>query len=140
MSALSEEASPRERDEPWGKAGCHVELDPYPDLGYPDVDPWPDRTAIPDTDAECRVLIDDAVSSLVAVRGGSPRDPGAIVSVLVSLAIEADARLPDAVADARDQGYTWDAIADRLATTVPAARHRYAWYARARPSFPRSGN
>lgn len=37
-----------------------------------------------------------------------------------------------ALADARDQGYTWDEIAMRLATTPSAARHRHAAYARSR--------
>ncbi len=29
-----------------------------------------------------------------------------------------------------DAGYTWDRIAERLGSTIPAARHRYAEYAR----------
>lgn len=37
-----------------------------------------------------------------------------------------------AVADARCHGYTWNRIAERLGTTIPAARHRYAEYARCR--------
>jgi hypothetical protein len=56
-------------------------------------------------------------------------DAGAAVSVFVSLAAEAAGRLDDAVADARDQGYTWDQIADRLATSNSTARRRYAVYA-----------
>ncbi|MDQ1394206.1 MAG: hypothetical protein QOF30_3183, partial [Acidimicrobiaceae bacterium] len=42
----------------------------------------------------------------------------------------------DAVADARDQGYTWDEIADRLATSVSTARRRYAAYSHWRNTQP----
>ena len=59
-------------------------------------------------------------------------DTGATVSVLASLQAEIAFRLPDAVADARDQGYTWNQIAMHLATTTSAARHRHATYARSR--------
>ncbi|MGH9057916.1 MAG: hypothetical protein ACRDZY_00135 [Acidimicrobiales bacterium] len=135
MSAASEDAGLNEVGP--GIADPCRHLDPYPEVDpYPDVEPWPDRTAIPDTDTECRVLVDDAVSSLIVLRGGSQKDPGAYISVLVSLAVETDGRVPDAVADAREKGYSWDCIADRLATTVAAARHRYAWYVSARRSFP----
>lgn len=48
----------------------------------------------------------------------------------VSLIAEADARLPDAVARARDHGYTWNRIAERLGSTIPAARHRFGGYVR----------
>jgi hypothetical protein len=34
----------------------------------------------------------------------------------------------DAVADARDQGYTLDEMSDRLATSVTTARRRYSAY------------
>lgn len=62
---------------------------------------------------------------MIIPRGGHHHDPGATISVLVSLIVEADSRLPDTVAQARHHHYTWDQIADRLATTTPAARHRY---------------
>jgi hypothetical protein len=55
-------------------------------------------------------------------------DAGATVSDLVSLAGVADGLLWDAVSDARDQGYTWDEISDRLATSVTTARRRYGAY------------
>jgi transposase-like protein len=55
-------------------------------------------------------------------------DPGPTISVLVSLVYEAESRLDDAVADARDHGYSWDQIADRLGTSVTTARRRYVWW------------
>lgn len=106
-----------------------------PDPGaipHQDLEPAPlwDYTGLPYTDHVCRQLVDNAVTGLILVRGGDPRDPGATISILVSLIADADARLPDAVADARHQGYTWKRIAERLGSTVSAARHRFAGYTR----------
>ena len=94
-------------------------------------DPRQDHSAIPYTDGDTIALVDQALESLVLLR--SPMelgDAGATVSALVSLIAAANSRLPDAVGDARDQGYSWDDIASRLATTTPTARRRYAAYAR----------
>lgn len=91
-----------------------------------------DRTAVPATDCVTGALIDGAVAELVRWRNGCPDDAGARVSALVSLAVEADDRLHDAVADARDQRYSWDDIAERLATSNTTARRRFADYARVR--------
>ncbi|MDQ6783150.1 MAG: hypothetical protein M3063_06865 [Actinomycetota bacterium] len=72
------------------------------------------------------------MAELVGRRNGCPDDAGARVSCLLSLAVEADDRLHDAVADARDQRYSWDDIAQRLATSTTTARRRFAGYARIR--------
>ena len=88
-----------------------------------------DRTLCPTTDALCLQALDHAIAIMVAFRGGEPDDPGAVISTLVSLIAEADSRLTDTVADARERGYTWDQVASRLGTTIPAARYRYAQYA-----------
>jgi hypothetical protein len=56
-------------------------------------------------------------------------DPAARLSTLFSLIAEGESWMHELVADARDEGYSWDAIAARLADTVPAARHRYATHA-----------
>lgn len=88
-----------------------------------------DRSAFPYTDADTRLLIDQAVDTLATLRNPAGRgDAATVVSVLVSLAGQADDRLHDAVADARDQGYTWEQIADCLATSVSTARRRYRAY------------
>ena len=91
-----------------------------------------DHTAIPATDCVTAALIDGAVAELVRWRHGCPDDAGARVAALVSLAVEADDRLHDAVADARDQRYSWDDIAQRLATSTATARRRFADYAHVR--------
>ena len=91
-----------------------------------------DHTAIPATDCTTAALIDGAVAELIGRRNGRTDDAGALVSCLLSLATEADDRLHDAVADARDQRYSWDEIAQRLATSTTTARRRFAAYARMR--------
>jgi hypothetical protein len=99
-------------------------------------DPHRDRTLHPYTDADTAGIIVQAVTTLVTVR--APMwlgDPGPVISVLVSLAVEADSRLWDAVADARDRGYSWDQIAGRLCTSVTTARRRCAGYSRWRRSL-----
>ncbi len=101
------------------------------------IDPRSSRTAIAYTDAESAAVADEAVRSLLTLRGPMEMgDAAAELSVLVSLAAEVDGRLPDAVADARDQGCTWDQIALAMASTVPAVRHRYAGHVRWRRSLP----
>jgi AraC-like DNA-binding protein len=91
-----------------------------------------DHTAIPATDCVTAALIDAAVVELIERRSGCINDAGARVSCLLSLAVEADDRLHDAVADARQQRYSWEEIAQRLATSTTTARRRFAAYARLR--------
>lgn len=55
------------------------------------------------------------------IAAAAPDEPGDAISVLVSLLAEGECWLPELVADARDQRYSWDAIATRLATTISAA-------------------
>ena len=62
------------------------------------------------------------VLDLVAHRGGRPDEAGDAISVLVSLLAEGECWLPELVADARDQRYSWDAIATRLAPTLLTPR------------------
>lgn len=111
-------------------------LTPNPDRGLGDVLPdptwWPDHTLIPYEDAASRHILARALTCLILVRGGNLDDPGATISSLVSLIASAQARLDDAVADARDHRFTWNRIAERLGTSIPTARHRFADYVRYR--------
>lgn len=97
---------------------------------------WLDHTLIPFADVASHAILDHILTCLVLVRGGDLRDPGAAISSLVTLIAQAEARLSEAVADARDHSYTWDRIAERLGSTIPAARHRYANHARWRRLAP----
>jgi hypothetical protein len=100
-------------------------------------DPRRDNTTIPYTDADSAELIDQAATALVLLRAPMALgDAATTISVLVSLAAEANDRLHDAAADARDQGYTWDQIAERLATTATTARRRHSAYSTWRAEQP----
>jgi hypothetical protein len=95
-------------------------------------DPGPGFTAIPYTDTDSAGLIDEAAHSLVILRGGSVRDPGAMLSVLISLAEEAEVRIPGTVWLARVRhGYSWGQVAERLGLVTETARRRYCDYVRA---------
>jgi hypothetical protein len=123
--------TPREPGEPRRTTADHDRPDRQEhDLGVPwEIELVEDRSAFPYTDADTRLLIAHAVDTLVVLRNPAGlSDAGTVVSVLVSLAGQADDRLHDAVADARGQGYTWEQIADRLATSVSTARRRYRAY------------
>jgi hypothetical protein len=103
-------------------------------------DPRRDDAMSPYTDDDTATLINDAVTSLVLMRAPMRLgDAGPTISVLVSLAVEAERLLCDGVADARDQGYTWTEIASRLAINPTTARRRYAAYSRRRRSASGSG-
>jgi len=91
-----------------------------------------DRSLLAYTDTFSAQLLDEALEQLAAIRSPfGPADPGAVLTALVSLCAEAEARLDDAVADARAAGYGWSAIAERLAAVnARAARRRYGAYCR----------
>jgi hypothetical protein len=108
----------------------HVQLIPHHHLD--DDSWWPNHTAIPFSDAASSAILDHAISCMVLLRGGDLQDPGSITSALVTFVVDAQSRLPDLVADARDRGYTWSRIAQHLGSTTPAARHHYADYVRRR--------
>lgn len=92
-------------------------------------DAYEDRSTIPHNDGVTGILIDRAVETLVWIRCplGSG-DPAPTLSALVSLAAEIEIRFDETVADARDHGYSWDDIAQRMAITPRTARRRYAAY------------
>lgn len=91
--------------------------------------PGCDRALRPHLDAETLALVEDAVETLVRLRGSAGDDAGAVLACLASLIAEAQARLPDTVADARDADYAWAEIGTRLATTGSTVRRRYGAYA-----------
>jgi len=92
--------------------------------------PGCDRARVPYVDHDTLALVDRAVESLVWSRGSGHGDAGAALSCLASIIAEAQSQLPDAVANAREHDYTWEEIAEHLASTAPTARRRYSAYAR----------
>ncbi len=90
----------------------------------------PGHAVIDDDSAQA---IDDAVEHLSSCRSPLNRGDGALaVHVLVSLINQAHALVPDAVAEALDQGYTWAEVAAQLGTTPVVARRRYGRHYRER--------
>jgi hypothetical protein len=88
-----------------------------------------DRSSHPYIDEQACVLVGEAVASLVVMRGGERGDAGAVLAALASLIAEAQSQVPEAVAEARCQDYTWAEVAGRLASTTSTARRRYGGYA-----------
>lgn len=81
----------------------------------------------PTTAADTERILEAAIETLGKVRG-LPwlGDAGATLHLLASLTAQAERRLPRAVADARDQDYSWAEIGDLLGVTRASAWQRYA--------------
>jgi hypothetical protein len=85
--------------------------------------PHPDHVIVDDDSAEA---LQEAVHHLELARSPMNLGDGALrVHVLASLVAQADALLPDAVAQARDQDHPWADIAAQLGITAQTARRRY---------------
>jgi hypothetical protein len=93
-----------------------------------------DETA-PCDDLDTVALVDKALGDLATFWSPLGRaDAGAALACLAFLIYDAERRLWDAVADAQDQGYTWDEIADRLMRSAGSVQDRYGGYTRWRKS------
>lgn len=91
------------------------------------IDQLPVPPAPPSVDHESRLLLDRLVTALTDLRFPLCRfDAAAQLHVLASLQADIQARLPDVIADARDQDYSWDQIATSLGTSPATARRRAA--------------
>lgn len=100
------------------------------------VSSWADHTTQPYRDDDCMDIVEDVIESLIICRSGSTADAGALLSIMASLIAELEARLPEAIFDARDQGYLWVEIAQRLAMPESTIRHRYSDYVACRKEMP----
>lgn len=90
-------------------------------------EPRRDHYIEPTTGADSDAVIEAAIESLGTLRGLAwLGDAGVTLHLLVSLIHQAQQRLPTAVADAREQDYTWAQIADLLGVTRASAWQRYA--------------
>jgi hypothetical protein len=89
--------------------------------------PRRDEFINPRTGRDSRHVLNEAIASLGTARGLEwVGDAGATIHLLASLIAEADKQLPSAVADARDQDYSWAEIADLLGVTRASAWQRFA--------------
>ena len=90
-------------------------------------EPRRDHYIEPATGEDSRAVVDAAIESLGALRGLQwLGDAGATLHLLASLLAEARSRLPRAVADARDQEYSWGQVAELLGVTRASAWQHYA--------------
>jgi len=90
----------------------------------------PDHVVVDDDSAG---VLEETIHSLELCRSPLNQGDGALrVHVLASLIAQAEALLPDAVADARDQDHPWSEIASQLGVTVDTARRRYGRHYRTR--------
>jgi hypothetical protein len=70
--------------------------------------------AHPLVNGETAQILDEAVVRLITLRHIEWGDCLAELDALTSLALQLQLRLPDAVADAIDQGYSWLEVAEQL--------------------------
>ena len=90
-------------------------------------EPRRDHYIEPATDDDTRAVLGSAIEALCPLRGLEwVGDAGATLHRLASLVAEATERVPRAVADARDQDYSWAQVADLLGVTRASAWQRYA--------------
>jgi hypothetical protein len=90
-------------------------------------DPRRDHWFPPTIGADSDHVLDVAIASLAKLRGLAWHgDAGTTLHLLASLIDQAQARLPRAVDDTRDQGCSWAEIADLLGVTRASAWQRYA--------------
>ena len=86
----------------------------------------PGELSAPATDADSQAVLAEAVEALAKRRTDYWLGDSAVtLHALASLIAQADNLLPDAVADARDQGLTWPEIAQLLGTSQATAARRY---------------
>ena len=91
-----------------------------------DLDPRRAYPRRPLCDEASEIVLDQALHSLQLLRAPMHHgDAGLELHALASLRAEIDARIPPAVADARDQNITWTAIAGQLGLTASHARQLY---------------
>ncbi len=90
-------------------------------------EPRRDHYVEPATGEDSRAVLDAAIESLGTLRGLEwVGDAGATLHLLASLVAEASSRVPQAVADARDQEYSWAQVAELLGVTRASAWQRFA--------------
>jgi hypothetical protein len=80
----------------------------------------------PRTDSDSAAVLTEAIDALASLR--TPYwlgDSGVHLHALTSLHAHAERLLPDAVAQARDQGLTWHEIGQLLGVSAKAAARRY---------------
>ena len=86
----------------------------------------PDELPAPRIDHDSAAVLTEAIDALAAIR--TPYwlgDAGVHLHALTSLLAQGRRQLPEAVAQARDQGLTWHEIGQLLGVSAKAAARRY---------------
>ena len=91
-------------------------------------------TGCPDvTDAEIAGVVDEAVRTIVLLRDRSTETKACReLDAVATLVCHARSRLPDLVADARDEANSWQEVAAALSMSRPRAITTYVLHARNR--------
>jgi hypothetical protein len=91
-----------------------------------EIDPRRSHPNHPIVDDDSAAVLDEAVYSLTMLRSPMEEgDAGARLHALASLIAQAETSITGAVTAARDQGYSWPDIANRLGLTTTTARRRH---------------
>jgi hypothetical protein len=93
----------------------------------------PDELPAPRVDDDTAAVLNQAIDTLARLR--TPYwlgDSGVRLHALASLTAQAEALLPEAIHDARDQELTWAEIAQLLHISIASAQRRH----RQRPRTP----
>ncbi|HZJ06275.1 MAG TPA: hypothetical protein VFD59_12490 [Nocardioidaceae bacterium] len=86
----------------------------------------PDELPAPHVDDDTAAVLDEAIETLARLR--TPYwlgDSGVRLHALASLTAQAEALLPQAIHDAREQELTWAEIAQLLGISIASAQRRY---------------
>ena len=87
----------------------------------------------PYIDDDSAQVIEDAIDTLRLLRSAEMYNSADHLSLLVSLANQTRALIPDAIAQAVEQGFTWTQIAHSAGISPAAARRRHAARTNQRP-------
>jgi uncharacterized NAD(P)/FAD-binding protein YdhS len=89
-------------------------------------EPRRDHYIEPATGADSRAALDAVIDQLAVARNLDPTDAATALHILASLAAETEARFPQLVAAARDDGCSWAEIADLLGVTRASAWQKWS--------------
>jgi len=109
-----------------------------PDSPWAFADPWtlthPDRPLVDDATA---AVLEEATVELTLLRSpGLLGDGLADLHAMASLLAQLHARIPLSVSAARDQGHSWEAIAQQLDVAPATARRRHRAHISTNPPPP----
>lgn len=79
----------------------------------------------PFVDDDSHTALEEALEILRVLRGGELYNYADHLATVASIAAAAQAALPDAIADAVEQGFTWQQIAHCAGMSISGARRRY---------------